>query len=68
MSMQSVGDAWAWVIDLGCFLQSLRLSMDNEQNLCNLAHCVVVGASHPHLAASVKVGLTEYRKLSKLAS
>ena len=57
-----------WEIDLGCVLQSLRLSTDNEQNLCNLAHCVVMEASHPHLAASGKVGLNECRKLSKLAS
>ena len=48
-------------------VQSLRLSMDNEQNLCNLAHCYFF-QSLPHLAASVKVGLNEYRKLSKLAS
>ena len=40
-------DAWAWVIDLGCVLQSLRLSTDNEQNLCNLAHCVLGYASVP---------------------
>ena len=33
----------AWEIDLGCVLQSLRLSTDNEQNLYNLAHCFVGG-------------------------
>ena len=49
-------------------LQSLRLSMENEQNLYNLAHFVVCGCVCPHLAASAKVGLNEYRKLSKLAS
>ena len=48
--------------------QSLRLSPDNEQNLCNLAHCWLLWSVCPHLAASVKVGLTECRKLSKLAS
>ena len=49
-------------------MQSLRLSMENEQNLYNLAHFVVCGCVCPHLAASAKVGLNEYRKLSKLAS
>ena len=48
--------------------QSLRLSPDNEQNLCNLAHCWLLWSVCPHLDASVKVGLTECRKLSKLAS
>ncbi len=48
--------------------QSLRLSTDNEQNLCNLAHCWLLCSVCPHLDASVKVGLTECRKLSKLAS
>ena len=33
----------AWEIDLGCVLQSLRLSTDNEQNLYNLAHCSLGG-------------------------
>ena len=48
--------------------QSLQLSTDNEQNLCNLAHCWLLCSVCPHLDASVKVGLTECRKLSKLAS
>ena len=38
-------------------MQSLRLSTDNEQNLCNLAHCFLGGCVCPHLAASVKVGV-----------
>ena len=46
-------------------MQSLRLSMDNEQNLCNLAHCFVGGVrlSPPNLKrqGGVKVGLMNER-------
>ena len=48
-------------------LQSLRLSIANEQNLCNLAHWVDY-QSLPHLAAGGKAGLPEYSKLFELAS
>ena len=36
--------------------------------ICDLAHCWLLCSVCPHLDASVKVGLTECRKLSKLAS
>ena len=48
--------------------QSLRLSTDNEQNLYNLAHCFVGGVRLSALSRKRQGGLTEYRKLSKLAS
>ena len=41
-------------------MQSLRLSTDNEQNLCNLAHCFLGGCVCPHLAASGKVGASRW--------
>ena len=36
--------------------QSLRLSTDNEQNLCNLAHCFVGGASVPTYPQAARWG------------
>ncbi|MDD5871468.1 MAG: hypothetical protein PUC77_08320, partial [Bacteroidales bacterium] len=48
-------------------LQSLQLSIANEQNLYNLAHWVDY-QSLPHLAACGKMGLSKCRKLFELAS
>ena len=47
-------------------MQSLRLSTDNEQNLCNLAHCFVGGVllsppSRKRQGGGVKVGLMNER-------
>ena len=49
-------------------LQSLQLSKDNEQSHIRLSSFFLMVCICPHLAASGKVGLTECRKLSKLAS
>ena len=49
-------------------LQSLQLSKDNEQSHIRLSSLCGGVCICPHLAASGKVGLTECRKLSKLAS